>query len=1403
MKVSFNPKQCNRVDFRGHDVERNDRGRNIHQFYYPYDEDNFDCELEVFGVETSENGDFIVNHKPLKNQKTGGYSTNMHPGANRVDIASNYLIADDEPFAYHFKLKEKNTPEKKQYYRVDVGTVVDNSWEGANKIYNISNPDGSRVTKGGSMLLTMADFHNPMWVYDEDNNIVKNKNVQKSLDTVKTFSNKVGGSLAGIEKSLELGEFKPYSRIITTPFQSGDGITSHGYWITNAMQMALPQGNLNNYSSLVRKLFAKGKNIVSDAALVNEGLEGVHFQKVAKYGLDSEFAGWFRIQALQDGPLFYGVFSKKKDFISARIVNSKYEYKLNEDGTYDISVNKKYNFRKPTYIQVYDNRIVDKTKLDSSKPIEEYDYKNAKNKLEIGTSNDTIIPYKFEIRPETVNDNVKRLNEYNKLVGKDNAISMESYKGARFLTQADNYSVEERFESGFDTWDSNADIPRIDYRYSSTDTENLKNVHPSIRNKIMAKKEQSRAMARDYAVAAGQYWTAYTRDAITRGIVSNFKDVDYSNPKAVYEKINKLIESGKLPKNLKMKIDEDLITKVLNGKYRTNNTKDTNPYRVQIIGNMMNLPLDSIEFGDDIVGTFATSYMSKRASSDDYIGVSRYKLWENGNPHLTAENKELYTKMNSVYENQMYEFARDVLDKVEEKIGDEGKLHDKYGNTTKFGKVVLPIYAKDIAKFAVIKGLYPQAKVEYNSKTGEISYDYKKLKEVSLGDVGVFANSEKDEARELITKLKHGIATISENDKDALASAIVKGLNHLDYNAFNLADVIIDKTNAGLDWRIDAAKDVADVEALRAGGTEFETLWDDVIGFWKSFADGILKENKNSYLVAEITNEDELYDRGWGGLSKRFSGKADTISKFLRETGITAIADYKWFYSTTAQIFAKSAEDAASQKYNDILSLVFNQCVGGGNFFRSGDIKSILYAYNFVDNHDKPRILDSLATDNELFYADLLDRDNWSNREKAYRILNDIMIGDIIPRYYNEDLKKYQDRVNKFITEHEDFERVSSKACARGRTLNSGFGRAIAELYPANENYDRNQEIVKAINPAITDLVKGSYLGKNIEADTFGAKGYDICVDCVIEQAKFKHGLKLSKDEEKKLKDKAFENIISPQISKFKAIMQILAGVPGIPTLYFGDDVGVTGYEQKTKNIYQANRAPVHREWLDSSGESYKKFIDDAHKDIAKIMSLRAKPECHAMNDGTPYMLMEHEVNAASDPARKGYKSKVDAILRHAKDGSMTITMFNLRGAKHDDDTYLGIEEGYKPVPVTLDKLYLNEGGSILHGIKGGIRQGLKFVNAEDENDVYYVRESDNGQNHYLVKHVDGYDVPIYIKGTTLTLYHVPDNNNANLSFTGKKVLYNPQYHFVSRNTNPYAVKEEIPVGKSLAVTSK
>ena len=67
-------------------------------------------------------------------------------------------------------------------------------------------------------------------------------------------------------------------------------------------------GNIDNYSSLQKKLFKNGMNFVSDGAFVNEGLEGVHFKHMLKWGEKSPYYNWFRANGLQSGPLSMGIF---------------------------------------------------------------------------------------------------------------------------------------------------------------------------------------------------------------------------------------------------------------------------------------------------------------------------------------------------------------------------------------------------------------------------------------------------------------------------------------------------------------------------------------------------------------------------------------------------------------------------------------------------------------------------------------------------------------------------------------------------------------------------------------------------------------------------------------------------------------------------------------------------------------------------------------------------------------------------------------------------------------------------------------------------------------------------------------------------------------------------------------
>ncbi len=113
----------------------------------------------------------------------------------------------------------------------------------------------------------------------EDSNLIK-----RAIKGIKTITNKYGGTLAGLEEDVENGKYDMYNRIISLPLFTDDDFSAHAYWNKNCMQMASSLGNINNYASLQRKMFAHGLNFVSDGAFVNEGLQGVHFKNMLYWG---------------------------------------------------------------------------------------------------------------------------------------------------------------------------------------------------------------------------------------------------------------------------------------------------------------------------------------------------------------------------------------------------------------------------------------------------------------------------------------------------------------------------------------------------------------------------------------------------------------------------------------------------------------------------------------------------------------------------------------------------------------------------------------------------------------------------------------------------------------------------------------------------------------------------------------------------------------------------------------------------------------------------------------------------------------------------------------------------------------------------------------------------------------
>ena len=1378
MKVNLNlnqPRIRTNVNFEGYKPTKSEYGDREYEFNYVYDDSKYDCYLELFSVAKDENNNYRVTG--LLDNVDNIYNTNdrekgvkLESGrATRVNLGADYNIAPDEAFAYHYKLYPKNNPTGAPTYKIDPGNSINDAQSSgkAYEIYNVVSDKASTVSNGGAMKLIIPDNYNVIWKYDENNKIVKKstEEIQDLKTSSKNFANKIGGSLAGIEKDLDDGKLDNFTRIVTTPLFTDDSVSAHAYWNKNCFQMANSLGNINNYTSLQKKMFAKGINLVSDGAYVNEGLEGIHFRHILKWGDKSPYFNWFNISGLQDSPLNLGVFGKKLNHVTHRLVNSPYKFVQNSNGSISVK-SAKYDKNKPTYIQIYDDRLVNADKLSDKELIKAYD-KFDKNYLDINNHNDTVVPYSFQINPKTYLENVKHLSDYNKSVSPEKQVKLYSGEGTRAVAKFEYFGLDGKHESGFYTWDANPDIAKLIFVPSHADTQELVNItDPDLRTEKIKLLERNNMEVQDYAVSSAKYWTKKTNQILNLNVAQHLKNINGKSASEITSLIKSQANGEVFPK--KLNINQNIVENVLNNDYELKGLENSETYKDAILHNIMDTPLDSIEVGDEIASVLSSQYISKRATSEDEIGLTRFDMYKAGNPHLEPEFREVYETADKMYTQELANFANEIFSNIDAKLPENSKLHDKEGNLTDFGKYVIPQLAPEIVRFAVIKSVEPNALVTTDAQTGEISYNYNELKKTSLTSMGIIADSPEDEAELVINKIRSRVKKIQPSEKQKLANALFQSIKGTDANSFKLAEMIVDRTEAGLDWRIDATKDIADIESVRNHKTDFEYTWNQVINFWSKFADGVKEYHPDAYIAAEVTDEADIYGKGNGGKSgARYADSTEAVKKLLNEAGFTTTANYTYFSSNLTGIFGKLfADENGVERGTRHNGTILEQLVGGANFLQSGPLESLLYSYTFAGNHDKCRALEGYAEDMDMVYTDLTNVKNFEKRQRAYKILHGMGYG-------NNPTKEAVDCFN--------FARTSNLAIAKAESIASGMGKA-----KENIGLDQNKKdlVYGTMLQALKNLTNGHHKGNIIEADGFGTKDFSVALDVVLDEMEYVNQdphFKLTPEERKALKDEAFKQIVDPAMSRLLGQMKFLIALTGNPTLFAGDDMGSTGYETTTKNIYLQNRNVIHEEWVDPQSPDFKPFVKQFKDFLDEQFELRTRPELQPLNDGTPFALKEQ--TAYTDD---GTKTSVSALLRQSPNGAMTVSVFNTEGLNHKYDEY------YDSKQITLNCIDLNDdrGGKV--GLRGGLRPGIKFKNANKEDQTtYYV----NGNNQ--ITGPDGR--PITFKDSTLILYSV---DNFQPSFTGRKTLFNPQYNFVSK---PYAEMNKKPhnVGEKLTILSK
>ena len=1417
-----NSRQVRNVAFQGYQHKKTETGAQAYQFNAVYDANKYDCEVQFFNVSMDKKGNLFVAKGP--NGSMEPIFTKAVP-KDGVIVEPRYdLDLDDkQPFAYRLVLKEKGKDNVVGYLHED-----NNEPDGC----SIITRSGTTVIQQGPMYLGMPDTFAEGYVYagfraDNTGDIIEPDEKQKkelaknARNANRTFGTIAGGTMAGLEAKIPEMAEAGNKRLITTPLQGGANVAADKYWAENNMLPAGGIGNRNNLASLQRTAFKYGMNTVDDGTFTSEGLQGIHFQRAIKW-MDNEEKPdefyYFRMAGLKDGALGMGVVPKNYENLSCKLVNCEFDLKLKSDGTYEMKPNKDYDSDKPTYIQIFDNSMVsDAQRKDKKNVITAYDKATPDgNKLAINTHDDTAQPYFFKADNNELRKNILNLNEVNLARSEKDRIRYDSPKGTMFVGALSGLTISPKTEGGFVCWNAYTDLAKYNYFTSNYDNELLSDIKDPVERSIeMGNLRRANCQLQDMATSVARYRTANVRKNITEYTAKTIGEIS-SNPTKAYERISGIINTQnpnkpKLP--IDIGLDLDVVTNVLEDNYETRPKYEN--YDDALISSLMELPLDSIEFAPEVQGALSSPYLTKLSPDNDHIGQTRFEAMNDPSYKVPEKYAKTYNKMNEVFKKDIKAFADRVL--IEVNKNSEEKLFDENGEMTEYGKYLIPLVGQDIARYAVTKALMPSAKAK-TIKGGEITYDYDDMTQRgTLGHMGINGYSQKDEAEQIVNRLQKGVNRLMNDNVKFVADSINKRFANTNANSLKLAEVMVDRSGYGLDWRFDAAKDVADMDSVYNGDQSMETAKKNNIRFWGNMVGAIKSENSNSYTVAEITDVGE-----------------DFTDSMINLAGITSEANYSYFFDGISNMFGYDYSTGDDKVGNNDQARV-SRLEDSLNAFAKKSLDYKRNSYTFATNHDKPRMVHCLSMDMSLFHANLNNTADQEHRKTAYMIMNDKMVDKL--NQHDWDIIK---------DDKEYFRNVSSKAIANGELLRNSIGFVNNELhYQACENIrktvspdkqqaefdkadERYKRLYELMSKATADVVNGEYYknasegAKNkgavdsykkvLEKDGFGTKPVPDAFDIIYDQAV--HLNNTSDNKIKMLDEKellTYRNMVDSKATevgraKTRIIMRYLGALSGNPTLYAGDELGMTGYEDPMGNTYLQNRNRLDwsqvEEIKDKDGkntnEYFRQDIYDYRNSINDIFRARKSDEMNlteAMNNGTM-----HKLNKQS--GRNG--NECSAVMYQASNGAMNISVFNPNGISTDPKISL---DNLHPTAMSLESISLNSPKGMI-----SVTPDTTFKNVNPKDTAEYKVRELNGS--YFIKRVENnHDVDVELNETTapdgvMMLYHIPEDiEQSRIDLVQKKKearqYYNPVHNIPKSDAYDEVKKPKEKKGQNIDLTSK
>lgn len=1371
MKINSveNPIQIKHVSFSGCKNVPGTDGLNKYVFFANFDKNKYDAYIEIVAAfrDKYENWQPVGTETPIR-RKLG------EDGRYVFCETDNARFGKD--FAYRFVMVDKGTKEEnvpfadKKLFQCDPGTITNQDSPNFYDKYTVVQKGRGRFNDKGPMYHLFLDSYNPAAIIKDGEYTVDKNKVKELGNSVRNHANHYGGNFIGLLSRLPEIKKNGFTKILSNPVFMMDEVSSNGYWPSNSFRIPKKIGTFNEYKNLQIELFKNGIDYIADGAFTSESIMGLHLQNILKHKKDSYYYYWFKSL----GDIALGNFPDKDEAIENvgfKVVNPEYIYSINDEEKIIWSRNERYDKKRPTYFQIFDKRLAsDSQQHDYVNLIKKYDILQTKRHSDISENNDTTNFFSFEIPPRKLHTQVKYVNEMGlKRIGALDFINV--------LSKFNDFSITRKGRgSGFAFWDGNPELARLNFGVVTSDTSEgiMAPSEISLAQKLSKLKLGSYHVW-DFIINVGRFWTKVTDNALQEHVAGIFKGAN-DNISEVYQKAVAARESGELPENLPPEAIKKIVENVLNDNYDSERySKMPRDIKTFLMREIMDFPVENLEFSPNVLAVMASPYITFRPYNQSDIGKSRYDMYVEHEPPYDIEIEEDYAKhmeinnrMFNLYNDQLYGYIYGIFEELGQRV--QKPINDKDGNLNDFGKYIIRIFGTEVTKFAFIAALVPDAIKDGLDKNGQIQFDKNKLEGFSLQRVGIHNSAKVSEEavkfsefmEKKIKNLRELRTVVDIDNKELMVQSLLKRVGDLDETSFKLADAITSYTRAGLGWRADASKDIANFDGVLEGFDSFKENWDNIVlPFWTKFLNSVKEINPNAYTVAEITdlfkfnkhkyvtkNEKGEYEQHDDPALMKLLGKYvdgnRTMRHFIEKTGFTTVSNYHAIYDQLIEMFSQGL---SSGKFNDgnfesvnLMRSIVN------DFSFSAPTDAILGSHVFIDNHDKSRILHNLSLDMELFNKD--------------------------------EIKKVDLHRLRFIDKGTSAYTIHPQGLAMAEAIDNAVIQMKKELKD-NIYFDKDK-LSSQLAQALVKVAEGDFLGNGkteesvIASKAFGALPFEFAINNVFEEAKFLFQndfeiTKLNLDKiptknkgevdlekinifrksepynnknaetiEEQIKAKIHYYMLKVGMEKYLNIHKVMSTLVGIPTTYAGDELGETGYETSSKNAYLQNRNFLHWQWLNKPSRKYIKDFYDKNKEIN---NLYRRPELSALSGGFLVGLPQKD-------------NKVYGLFKYDESDSNVIVIY--KGP-------YGVRE--------INQLSLSADGP-KEGLKSGLTEGTVFKNADaSDTNLYVVKRTQEG-NYVLEctgESTKGPKRNIALNDSTTILYKA--NPKKTVTFGAKEVL--------------------------------